>query len=70
MRRRKRYEVQTFAGRKLIADHVTCKSFAYGPGFDFSQAPAQEHRAFYSDSDAKAIVEWLNTEFVGTPVGL
>lgn len=63
------YEIQKFAGRKFITDHTKAKAFAYGSGFDFSAAPAQEHRAYYSDSDAQAVVDWLNTEFVGTPVG-
>lgn len=55
-----RYQLQQFSGHKLIRDHGNSKAFAYGPQFDYSQAPAQRHRAAYTDADAASLVQWLN----------
>jgi hypothetical protein len=56
----KRYILQKLFGRKAITDRHDGRVYAFGPGFDFTAAPFQQHRAAYTEADAQAVVDWMN----------
>jgi len=55
---RKRYSLGKFAGVKHMTDNTNGKVFAYGGGVELPSH--QQHRMFYTDADAQAVVDMMN----------
>lgn len=56
--RKKRYSLSKFAGVKHITDDKNGRVFAYGGGVELPTH--QQHRMFYTDADAQAVVDMMN----------
>lgn len=66
---RNRYKVIKPVGHTAIRDGENYRLFAFGPGFDFSHVPYQQHRASYTEVNAVHVTEWLNERVAGYPTG-